>query len=195
MCVQTSIRTLEGPGHKFQRKAQRVESSLATSSKLSVVVGIRRVCSVTSVSLRILQLHRLALDWTRGGRYAVVSGGNCHFSYPGRDKSLLISVLPSFRSCDELNRIGALLDIIIITITITYLLLSIHKALISDSRNCISICCRTRAPYPSPRLHRCHVLYPPLPNSRKPWKKKALIPHHPRDMIDARRLKMPRRRE
>ena len=110
-----------GTRTQFQRKTQRVESSLATSSKLSVVVGIRRVCSVTSVSLRILQLHiRLALDWPRGGRYAVVSGGNCRFPDPGRDKPLLISVLPSFRRCDELNRIGALLDIITITITIPY---------------------------------------------------------------------------
>jgi hypothetical protein len=68
--------TQEGPGRKFQRKAQNVE--VFVGDVLQIVSHGR----VGSVSLYGLRLNIGSLfDWMRGGRYAVGSGGNCaHFS-------------------------------------------------------------------------------------------------------------------
>jgi hypothetical protein len=62
--------TLEGPGHQFQRKAQKADAFV---NDLLQVVSYGRI---RSVSFCGLQLNIwLVFDWMRGGRYAVGSGG------------------------------------------------------------------------------------------------------------------------
>jgi hypothetical protein len=63
--------TLEGSGHKFQRKAQKVELFVGD---LVQIVSYGRVCSVSLCGLRVH--FGWAFGWLRGGRYAVGSGGN-----------------------------------------------------------------------------------------------------------------------
>jgi Fungal family of unknown function (DUF1776) len=64
--------TLEGPGHKFQRKAQKVEVFV---DDILQIVSHGRVGSVFLCGLR-LNIGSY-FDWMRGGRYSVGSGGKC----------------------------------------------------------------------------------------------------------------------
>jgi hypothetical protein len=95
--------TVEGTGHKFQRKAQKVELLVGD---LVQIVSRGRVCSVSLCGLRLYVGS--AFDRLRGGRYAIGSGGDSACPHLARDHTLLISILlPSFRSCDELNRVAS----------------------------------------------------------------------------------------
>jgi hypothetical protein len=69
--------TLEGSGHKSQRKAQKVDLFVGD---LVQIVSFGRVCSVSLCGLRVH--FGSVFGWLRGGRYAVGSGGNIVVTQP-----------------------------------------------------------------------------------------------------------------
>jgi len=135
---------------------QGVVSSWATSGQPRPSCQSSRwlVCSLSLCVWRLYCGCRLLINLIgrRVATSAVGSVGNCYFPFPGRDVPLLISVLPSFRSCDELNR----------GISSWCSPRRHHQHPVfppfhpraqgsnSDSRNCIHVCCRIGTPSSAP---------------------------------------------
>ena len=88
--------TLEGPGHQFQRKAQKADVFV---NDVLQVVSYGRIRSVSCCGLR-LNIWSV-FDWMRGGRYAVGSGGKFYTFSRACLLCLCMLLTSGFHSLDE----------------------------------------------------------------------------------------------